>query len=245
MKIFTGLLTAIIIFVSGLASAQIHYKSDTIKTSEGNLVITFIKHASLMFHFKSLIIYADPVSMFADYTKMPKADLILVTHEHGDHFDPATINILKKKNTVIILTRTCEDLLKEGTLMNNGDEKVIKGLKISAVPAYNIVHKRDNGQPYHPKGKGNGYVITFGDKKVYIAGDTEDIPEMKNLKDIYIAFLPMNLPYTMTPEMVMHAADMFKPEILYPYHYGKTNTDKLSELMKDKKYCQVRIREMQ
>ncbi len=245
MKFIAELLTGIIMLLTTITSAQNQFKSDTIKTSEGNLIITFIKHASLMFQYKGMVIYADPVSMFADYSKMPKADIILITHEHGDHFDPKTINMIKKENTSIILTKTCFETLKDGTVMNNGDEKEIKGLKIEAVPAYNILHKRDDGELFHPKGRGNGYVIIFGDKRVYIAGDTEDIPEMKNLKDIYIAFLPMNLPYTMTPEMVVKAVEMFKPNILYPYHFGNTDTNILVKLMKDKKYCEVRIRQMQ
>jgi L-ascorbate metabolism protein UlaG (beta-lactamase superfamily) len=126
--------------------------------------------------------------------------------------------------------------------MNNGDIKTIEGLKIEAVPAYNLVHMRSEGVPFHPKGVGNGYVITFGDKRVYVAGDTENTPEMKKLKDIDIAFLPMNLPYTMTPEMVADASKAFKPKILYPYHYGKTDTSKIVELLKDEQDMKVRIR---
>jgi L-ascorbate metabolism protein UlaG (beta-lactamase superfamily) len=126
--------------------------------------------------------------------------------------------------------------------MNNGDIKTIEGLKIEAVPAYNLVHMRSEGVPFHPKGVGNGYVITFGEKRVYVAGDTENTPEMKKLKDIDIAFLPMNLPYTMTPEMVADASKAFKPKILYPYHYGKTDTSKIVELLKDEQDMKVRIR---
>jgi L-ascorbate metabolism protein UlaG (beta-lactamase superfamily) len=128
--------------------------------------------------------------------------------------------------------------------MKNGDAKTIDELKIEAVPAYNIVHKRPDGQPFHPKGIGNGYVITFGDKRVYVAGDTENIPEMKELKDIDIAFLPMNLPFTMTPEMVADSAKALKPKILYPYHFGETYTSKLVTLMKDEKGIEIRIRKM-
>ncbi|MFQ5722189.1 MAG: MBL fold metallo-hydrolase, partial [Candidatus Aminicenantales bacterium] len=116
--------------------------------------------------------------------------------------------------------------------------------KIEAVPAYNIVHKRSSGLPFHPRGIGNGYVINFGDKRVYVAGDTENIPEMKQLKNIDIAFLPMNLPYTMTPEMVAEAARMFRPKILYPYHYGQTDTSKIVELLKDDKDIEVHIRKL-
>ena len=126
--------------------------------------------------------------------------------------------------------------------MKNGDVKTIGGLKIEAIPAYNLVHMRSEGVPYHPKGAGNGYVITFGDKRVYVAGDTENTPEMKALQNIDCAFLPMNLPYTMTPEMVADAARAFQPEILYPYHYGKTDTSKLVELMKANQEVEIRVR---
>ena len=129
--------------------------------------------------------------------------------------------------------------------MKNGDVQTVKGIRIEAVPAYNIVHKRPNGQPYHPKGVGNGYVLTFGDKRVYVAGDTENIPEMKALRGIDIAFLPMNLPYTMTPEMVADAAQAFQPKVLYPYHYGETDPSELVKLLEGQKGIEVRIREMQ
>jgi L-ascorbate metabolism protein UlaG (beta-lactamase superfamily) len=128
--------------------------------------------------------------------------------------------------------------------MKNGDSKTIEGILIEAVPAYNITHKRDTGEPFHPRGNGNGYVITFGDKRVYVAGDTENVPEMKALKNIDIAFLPMNLPYTMTPEMVAGAAEMFKPKVLYPYHTGETDIAKLTALLRDQKETEVRIRSM-
>ena len=117
------------------------------------------------------------------------------------------------------------------------------GLTIEAVPAYNLVHKRDNGEPFHPKGQGNGYVITFGDKRVYVAGDTENTPEMKALKGIDIAFLPMNLPYTMTPEMVADAVRAFKPKVLYPYHFGKTDTAKLAALLQSHPEIELRLRQ--
>jgi L-ascorbate metabolism protein UlaG (beta-lactamase superfamily) len=128
--------------------------------------------------------------------------------------------------------------------MMNGDVKTVEGLKIEAVPAYNIVHKRDTGQPFHPKGAGNGYIITFGDKRVYVAGDTENTPDMKGLKNIDIAFLPMNLPYTMTPEMVADAAKAFKPKILYPYHFGETEPSKVVSLLKGTPEVEIRIRKM-
>jgi L-ascorbate metabolism protein UlaG (beta-lactamase superfamily) len=220
------------------------FKEDIIKTSAGELKITCIGHGTLMFAFGGKIIHIDPVSREADYTKMPKADLILVTHEHGDHLDPKAIKVIRKEKTEIVLTEICAKEVKGGIVMKNGDIKTVMGLKIEAVPAYNIIHKRDNGQPFHPKGNGNGYVITFGDKRVYVAGDTENTPEIKKLKDIDIAFLPMNLPYTMTPEMVADAAKAFKPKILYPYHFGDTDTSELVKLLKDEKEIEVRIRDM-
>lgn len=127
--------------------------------------------------------------------------------------------------------------------MKNGEVKNILGIKIEAVPAYNIVHMRSEGQPFHPKGNGNGYVLTFGDKRIYVAGDTENITEIKRLTDIHCAFLPMNLPYTMTPEMVADAAIGFKPKILYPYHFGETDTSRILELLNDTE-IEVRIRKM-
>lgn len=234
----------ILVLLSATSFAQSTFKTDTIATSSGNLEITFIGHASLMFRFNGKIIDVDPVNSETDYSKMPDADLILVTHEHGDHFDPKAIAELTKSDTRVVLTKVCAQTLPGKTVMQNGDVKTIEGIKIEAVPAYNIVHKRPNGQPYHPKGRGNGYVLTFGNKRVYVAGDTENIPEMKNLGKIDIAFLPMNLPYTMTPEMVADAARMIKPKILYPYHYGNTNTDKIVQLLKNDKDIEVRIRAM-
>jgi L-ascorbate metabolism protein UlaG (beta-lactamase superfamily) len=176
---------------------------------------------------------------------MPKADLILITHEHGDHLDPKVIKMLRKEETDLVSTQACAERVDGGITMKNGDVKTVQGLKIEAMPAYNIVHMRSAGNPFHPKGRGNGYIITFGEKRVYVAGDTENTPDMKRLKDIDVAFLPMNLPYTMTPEMVADAAKAFKPKILYPYHYGRTDPNKLVDLLNDSKEIEVRIRNMQ
>ena len=235
-----------VFFVFGMISsfAQQQFEKDTILTSKGNLVITFIGHASLIFNYNNLVIHVDPFGRLADYSTLPKADLILITHEHGDHCDPAAVEKIRTENTSIILNKASSEKISGGMIMKNGDVQKVKGIRIEAVPAYNIVHKRDNGEPFHPKGDGNGYVIQFGDKKVYIAGDTENTPEMKSLKGIDIAFLPMNLPYTMTPEMVADAAKSFKPKILYPYHYGDTDVSKIVDLMKDTKDVEVRIRKM-
>lgn len=220
------------------------FEEDIFDTSQGQLKITFIGHGTLMFTFGEKIIDVDPVGRYADYSQLPKADMILITHEHGDHLDPQAITALRTDNTDIILTEKCTEKVEGGIIMTNGETKTVQGLKIEAVPAYNIVHMRQSGVPFHPKGEGNGYLITFGDKKVYVAGDTENTPEMKELEEIDIAFLPMNLPYTMTPEMVADAARAFRPNILYPYHYGNTDTSELVELLKDEKDIEVRIRDM-
>jgi L-ascorbate metabolism protein UlaG (beta-lactamase superfamily) len=153
---------------------------------------------------------------------------------------------LKKEGTAIICTSKCLERLNTvgSIIMKNGDIETVQDIKIEAVPAYNIKHMRSGNSPFHPKGEGNGYVLTFGDKRVFVAGDTENTPEMKGLKNIDVAFLPMNLPYTMTPEMVADAARAFKPKVLYPYHFGNTDTSQLVELLKDIPEIEVRIRNL-
>lgn len=242
-SLFVAVNVLIMVFAVGVA-AQEKFETDSIKTSAGDLKITFIGHGTLIFTFGGKIIHVDPFSEMADYTKLPKADIILLTHEHRDHLDLKALNPVRTEKTLVVLTQTCAKQVEGGIVMNHGDVKFIEGLKIEAVPAYNIIHKRDTGQPFHPKGIGNGYIITFGDKRVYVAGDTENIPEMKELKGIDIAFLPMNLPYTMTPEMIADAAKAFKPKILYPYHFGETDTSKLLDLLKSTKEIEVHIRKM-
>jgi L-ascorbate metabolism protein UlaG (beta-lactamase superfamily) len=219
------------------------FEKDVFKTSKGDLAITFIGHGTLMMEFNDKVIHIDPVGQYADYSKLPKADLVLITHQHGDHLDVAAVDKIKKPGTQIVLTALCSPRLPEGRVMKNGDNDTFKGIKVEAVPAYNIKHERSPGNPYHPKGEGNGYILHFGDLTVYVAGDSENTPEMKGLKGIDVAFLPMNLPYTMTPEMVADAARSFKPKILYPYHYGNTDTGQLVQLLKNDP-IEVRIRDL-
>jgi L-ascorbate metabolism protein UlaG (beta-lactamase superfamily) len=237
--------TLLLVSVSLLAIAsfvQAGSGVDVIKTSGGDLEITRLGHASLMFKFGGKVIHVDPFGKVADYSKLPKADLVLITHDHRDHLDPAALKSISTKKTQFVLPKACANTVKGGMVMSNGDTKTVLGLKIEAVPMYNIVHKRPSGEPFHPKGRGNGYVITFGDKRVYIAGDTENIPEMKALKDIDVAFLPVNLPYTMTAAMAADAAKAFRPKILYPYHnLGRTDLPKLVGLMKGVKGIELRM----
>jgi L-ascorbate metabolism protein UlaG (beta-lactamase superfamily) len=225
-------------------SAQIPYETDVLPTSTGDLKITFLGHASLQLTFGGKEIYIDPFSRLADYSKLPKADLILITHEHGDHLDPNAVAAVRTAKTVTVLTAACAQQITGGIIMKNGDKQTIEGIPVEAVPAYNLVHKRENGRPFHPQGQGNGYILTFGDQRVYIAGDTENVPEMKSLRGIDYAFLPMNIPYTMTPEMVADGAKAFRPRIVYPYHYGDTDVSKLESLLGAEKGIAVRVRKM-
>ncbi len=245
MKIALTLIGMMLSLSAFHATAQETRMKDIISTSAGDLELTFLGHGSLMMTFGGKIIYIDPYSRVADYTKLPKADLIFLTHDHHDHLDQEALQTIRGTDTVVVIPPVCSDRVPGGILMGNGDTKTVLGMKVEAVPAYNLVHKRDNGQLFHPKGIGNGYVLTFGDKRLYIAGDTENTPEMKALQDIYCAFLPMNLPYTMTPEMVADAAKAFKPKILYPYHYGETDPTRLTELLKSTPDIEVRVRPMQ
>jgi L-ascorbate metabolism protein UlaG (beta-lactamase superfamily) len=226
------------------AVARGGFEKDVVKTTAGNLEITFIGHGSLIMTFGNTVIHIDPCSKLADYAKLPRADLVLITHEHQDHLDPAAIGQVRTKDTKIVLTEAAAEKLPEGMVMKNGDVLTLANIRIEAVPAYNIVHKRESGEPFHPKGRGNGYILTFGNTRIYIAGDTENTPEMKALKEIDIAFLPMNLPYTMTAEMVADAAAAFRPKVLYPYHYGESDVSRLSSLLKGSKDIDVRIRKM-
>jgi L-ascorbate metabolism protein UlaG (beta-lactamase superfamily) len=220
------------------------FETDHFLTSAGELAITCLGHGSLLLGWGGKQIYIDPFSKVADYGKLPKADLVLITHEHGDHLDPAALKNIRTPQSVVVLTQACAGQVSGGIVMSNGDTRTVEGIPIEAVPAYNIKNLRPNGQPFHPKGAGNGYVLTFGDVRVYIGGDTEDIPEMAGLMDITIAFLPMNLPYTMTPELVAKAAKGFRPKVLYPYHYGDTDPTKLTALLKDTPEIEVKIRRM-
>jgi len=231
-------------FLSLTISAQNKFEKDIIPTSAGNLEITFLGHGTLMFELNGKIIHIDPFSNVADYSLLPKADLLLITHEHGDHLDVKAVTQIKKDNTEIISTEKCAPSLPGAIVMHNGDSKNILGITVEAVPAYNIKNGPAAGQVFHPKGQGNGYILTIGDKRFYIAGDTENTPEMKSLKNIDVAFLPMNLPYTMTPEMAADAAKVFRPKILYPYHFGDTDTQKLIDLMINEKGIEIRIRKM-
>jgi L-ascorbate metabolism protein UlaG (beta-lactamase superfamily) len=245
MKLLGFLLIIMLVTGATTMHAAEPLQKDVISTAAGPLEITFIGHGTLMFTFGGKVIHVDPLGEYADYGTLPKADLILITHQHRDHLDPKVIEMVRQPDTQVVVNGLSADRVPGSVVMKNGEVKTVAGFTIEAVPAYNLVHKRESGEPFHPKGQGNGYIMSFGDKRVYVAGDTENTPEMKALKNLDVAFLPMNLPYTMTPEMVADAARAFKPKILYPYHFGKTDTAQLGALLKYSPEIEVRVRRLE
>ena len=219
------------------------YEVDVFKTAQGKVVkFHALMHSCIRIQYDGKEIEIDPVGRLGDrtvdYTAIPNADFIFVTHEHRDHFDGATIRMLTKDGTQLIMNQRCADMYGSGTVMENGKSAMFNGIKVEAVPAYNTTEGR---QQFHPKGRDNGYILTLDNLRIYIAGDTEDIPEMAAIKDIDIAFLPCNQPYTMTPEQLVRAAKVVKPKVLFPYHYGQTDVSVIPSQLKDEG-IDVRIR---
>ncbi len=208
------------------------YAVETFMTDNGLPVrITLIKHGTLEIVCKGLSIHIDPVSGLSiptDYaTEFPKADLILVTHEHGDHFDRTAIEALGGNADNLITNARVAEMLGWGAVMANGDSRDLPGgIRLDAVPAYNYT---EGHTQFHPKGRDNGFVLTIDGLRIYVAGDTEDVPEMAELKDIDIAFLPVNQPYTMTVEQCVNAAKVIQPKVLIPYHFSQTDLSGLPD----------------
>ena len=245
---FKSVIAALAVFapLAAASSAAADFQSDVFKTKGGKeVVITAIKHASLRIQYDGLEIQVDPVAEYepkTDYSKFPKADVILVTHEHFDHFDAAAIAALRKEGTQVFVNPAVHKMLGASVALKNGENRTIaKGIELAAVPAYNTTPGREQ---FHPKGRDNGYVLTIDGLRLYIAGDTEDIPEMAALKDVDVAFLPCNQPYTMTPEQAAKAARVVKPKVLFPYHYSDTPVRRVAELLKGEP-IDVRIRNYQ
>lgn len=237
-------MTLILVLFGALVQsfAQKHYETDTVRTDSGNITITFIGHGTLMFEFNRMVIHVDPWSRLADYRVFPKADIILITHHHPDHLDSGAVEMISKKGTAVLLTQAAAEILKKGTMMKNGEAKTVNSIEVEAVPAYNTTKDRDT---FHPKGRDNGYILTLGKKRFYIAGDTENIPEMASLKGIDVAFLPMNQPYTMTPEQLVDAVKKIHPTIIYPYHYGDSDLSTIRRDISRIPGVELRIRKMQ
>jgi len=222
------------------------YDVESFFTDSGKPVaITLIKHGSLAICINGEYIQVDPVGAYGkptDYAaEFPKASVILVTHEHGDHFDKDAIDALTEEGSTTLITNArCAEMLGYGTVMANGDKgTILADIAIDAVPAYNYT---EGHTQFHPKGRDNGFVLTIDGLRIYIAGDTEDIPEMAQLKDIDIAFLPVNQPYTMTVEQCVNAARIIAPKVLIPYHFSSTDLSGLPEQLPG---LQVLLRQMQ
>ena len=231
-KLLTCLLATL-----GLTTAcgQTTYETDVFKTKSGKEVkFHALVHASIRIQYDGKEIQIDPVTKLGnktiDYAVMPKADYLLVTHEHGDHFNQEAIKTLSSAKTRLIMNQRCADMYGSGEVMKNGDKlQIADDFTIEAVPAYNTSEGRTQ---FHPKGRDNGYILTIDGLRIYIAGDTEDIPEMSAIKDIDIAFLPCNQPYTMTTEQLVRAARTIKPKVVFPYHYGQTDVSGIPSLLK-------------
>jgi L-ascorbate metabolism protein UlaG (beta-lactamase superfamily) len=196
------------------------------------LEITPIVRGTVMFRYENLVVYIDPVSK-PDYTTYPKADLILLTHHHSDHVDKDSIDKLKKPETVIVGTKLIEEMISGIIVMNNGDEKELFGLSVEAFPMYNVVKERSPGVKFHARGEGNAYIIDFGKTRVYVAGDTECIQEMKKLSNIDVAFIPIFTKATMSPEEAAECVQVFKPKIVYPYHQGGSDPTVFAKCLED------------
>lgn len=210
------------------------YQTDTFATESGKSVsFHCIKHGSLRIQFDNLEFQIDPVEQLdgndTDYAAFPKADYILVTHEHYDHLDENAIAKLEKQDTAIITNNICAQKLGRGIVMANGDSKILRDdIKIEAVPAYNTTSGHEK---FHPKGRDNGFILTLDGFRIYIAADTENIPEMANIKDIDVAFMPCNQPYTMTPQQLAKAAAVVAPKVLFPYHFSNTPKDQMKSAL--------------
>jgi L-ascorbate metabolism protein UlaG (beta-lactamase superfamily) len=200
-------------------------------SEDGDIRITAITHASFQLEYGGKVIHVDPTSP-GDYSSAKQADLVLVTDIHPDHLDPAAIARVRKAGAPVVAPAAAADKIESPTVIANGETKTVAGISIEAVPMYNLQRGPAPGQLFHPKGRGNGYVLTLGARRVYIAGDTECTDEMRALKGIDIAFVPMNLPYTMPPSEAAECVKAFRPKAVYPYHYRGQNPEEFKAALK-------------
>jgi L-ascorbate metabolism protein UlaG (beta-lactamase superfamily) len=221
MKLFLSAVACAFLAVS--AQAQMERPTQTFKTSAGPVKITPVYHACVVIEAGGKVIYLDPAKP-ADFTGLPKADLILITDIHTDHMDPNSIAAISKAGTEIIAPPAVVKTVTTAKPISNGQKTKWGKWKIEAIPMYNLKRGPAPGKLYHPKGRGNGYVLTYGRKRFYFSGDTAAIPEMEALKNIDVAFICMNLPYTMSPEEAAMAVKAFHPKVAIPYHYRGSDT---------------------
>jgi L-ascorbate metabolism protein UlaG (beta-lactamase superfamily) len=193
-------------------------ETQTFSTSAGPVKITPIYHASTLIEAGGKVIYLDPANP-AKLDGLPKADLILITDLHPDHMDPELLSVVSQPGTEILAAPAVVATVKAAKPIANGETKTWEGWTIEAIPAYNLKRGPGPGKLFHDKGRGNGYVLTYGGKRFYFSGDTEGVPEVRALKDIDVAFVCMNLPYTMPPDEAADAVKAFHPKVVIPYHY--------------------------
>ncbi|MEZ5363157.1 MAG: MBL fold metallo-hydrolase [Bryobacterales bacterium] len=224
-----------------LCAASAAFAADTLKTSAGDVTITPVRHATTMLEIGGKTWWIDPWSQ-ADLAAYPKADVILITDVHGDHMDPAAIDQIKKPSTAIVAPAAVAKTVTAAKTLANGESMTVEGVKIEAVPMYNLQRGPEPGKLFHDKGRGNGYVLNVGGKRIYFSGDTEVTPEMKALKNIDVAFVCMNLPYTMPPEEAAEGVAAFAPKVVYPYHYRGSDVAKFEAGLAGKP-IEVRLRE--
>jgi L-ascorbate metabolism protein UlaG (beta-lactamase superfamily) len=228
--------------------ARSNRQTDTIQTSAGPLRIMPVYHGSVMLEFGGKVIHIDPWSQ-GDFSGLPQADMLVFTHTHADHLDRAMIDKLKKPGTILLGSPAVIDTINcscpEAETISNGEKKTFMGIEIEAVPMYNIVQGAAPGKPFHHKGIGNGYILNFGDTRVYISGDTECIPEMKSLKNITVAFISMNPPRTSSPAEAAECVKEFRPKIVYPYHYRGQKTQDFADALKNTPGVEVRLRKLE
>lgn len=231
-------LIVLFIFLSVAISFAQALDGETISTQKGDLIIKPILHATMAMTWDGKTIYTDPYGGIESFAGIPKADLVLITDIHGDHMNINTLEALELQGTTIVAPQAVMDKLPAGftntVAIANGESKEIKGVMIEAIPMYNLPETEDSR---HPKGRGNGYVLTLGGKRIYISGDTEDIQEMRKLKNIDAAFVCMNQPYTMTVEAAASAVLAFQPKVVYPFHYrgkgGFSDVAKFKQIVAD------------
>lgn len=224
-----------------LTAAICAAQPDTFKTAAGELKITPVKHGTVLLQIAGKAWYVDPWSQ-AEFSTLPKADVILITDIHGDHMDPAAIAKIAKVSTVIIAPKAVAATVKEAKVIGNGERATVDGVEIEAVPMYNLKRGPADGKLYHDKGRGNGYVLNIGGKRIYFSGDTEATPEMKALKNIDVAYICMNLPYTMPPDEAAAGVKAFRPKVVYPYHFRGSDLAVFESALKGENGIEVRIR---
>lgn len=231
-------------FISFQADAQ-QTDPDHIETENGTLTVQPIQHGTLVLSWNKITVYIDPTGGTEAFEGQENPDLILITHNHGDHMDIETLSALDTDNATIIAPQSVADKLpaslsKKVKVLSNGEKTGEKQITVRAIPMYNLP---DDSDSRHPKGWGNGYVLGMGGKNIYISGDTEDIPEMRSLENIDVAFVCMNLPYTMDINQAASAVLDFEPEIVYPYHYRGQDTEAFKNLVNDEnKEIEVRLK---